>query len=127
MIQPRQGAGSALAKLIAAQKQVLRSGNWPRAVVTKQTWVKAIARLANGDWDMLGLWGEPGWVHLALLDRPDAVLGILSLHCSDGHFPPSRRRTRRRSAPSAPSMISSASSPTTCRITDPGSTTANGA
>ena len=46
-----------------------------------------MARLTAGHWDMLGLWGEPEWVHLALLDRPNAGLAILTLHCPDGHFP----------------------------------------
>jgi Ni,Fe-hydrogenase III large subunit len=87
MTQARQRSAHTLTKLIAAQKQVVRSGKWPRAVVTKQTWVKAAARLASGDWDMFGLWGEPEWVHLALLDQPNAGLGILSLHCPNGHYP----------------------------------------
>lgn len=87
MKQARQGSRPALAKLIAAQKQVIGFGTWPRAIVAKQTWVKAAARLADGDWDMLGLWSEPEWVHLALLDPAHAGLGILSLHCPDQHYP----------------------------------------
>lgn len=87
MTQAKQRPTPDLAKLIAAQKQVVRSGKWARAAVAKQTWMKAVARLADGDWDMLGLWGEPNWVHLAMLDRPNSAFGILSLHCSKGHYP----------------------------------------
>jgi Ni,Fe-hydrogenase III large subunit len=87
MNQARRRSASALAKLIAAQKQVVRSGTWRRAVVSKQTWSKAVAQLAGGNCDMLGLWGEPEWVHLSLLDSPDGDPAILSLHCPDGHYP----------------------------------------
>ena len=87
MTRARQMSRPDLAKLIAAQKQVVRSGKWARAAITKRTWMKAVARLADGGWDMLGLWGEPDWVHLAVLDRPNAGLAILSLHCPDGHYP----------------------------------------
>lgn len=87
MNQARRGAAHTLAKLVAAQKQVVLSGKWPRALVSKQSWIKTIARLANGDWDMLGLWGEPECVHLAVLDRTNAGLAILSLPCPDGHYP----------------------------------------
>ena len=87
MNQAKRRSANELAKLIAAQKQVVRFGEWRRAVVSKQTWAKAVARLAEGHWDMLGLWGEPERVHLALLGRPNGNLAILSLHCPDGHYP----------------------------------------
>lgn len=87
MNQARQRSANQLAKLIAAQKEVVRTGSWRRAVVSKQTWSKAVARMAEGHWDMLGLWGELEWAHIALIDEANANPAILSLHCPDGHYP----------------------------------------
>src|SRR5262249_55465875 len=54
-----------------------------------ETWRDAAAGLANGALSLLGLWGEEGTVHMALLDEettPSAV-AVLSLACPDGRFP----------------------------------------
>jgi Ni,Fe-hydrogenase III large subunit len=87
MTGERQRGRGGVGKLIAAQKEVVRCGSWPRAVISRQAWSKVVGRLASGEWDLLGLWGEPEWVHLALLDRSDANPAIVSLHCPDGHYP----------------------------------------
>jgi Ni,Fe-hydrogenase III large subunit len=60
---------------------------WPRAVVTAETWNMAADQLARGHWTLLGLWGEAGAVHMALLDGQSSDIGIVSLECPDGVFP----------------------------------------
>ncbi|WP_213774066.1 NADH-quinone oxidoreductase subunit C [Bradyrhizobium sp. dw_78] len=60
---------------------------WPRAVVTAETWAGAIAGLAAGQWNLLGLWGEPACVHMALLDATDGEIAVLSLDGASGRYP----------------------------------------
>lgn len=59
---------------------------WPRVMVDAEAWLAAGESLAQGELSLLGLWGEPGVVHLALLESgvPPAML---SLACPDGSFP----------------------------------------
>jgi Ni,Fe-hydrogenase III large subunit len=47
-------------------------------------WHAATQRLAAGEATLLSLWGEPGRVHMALLETDVA---ILSLDCPDGTYP----------------------------------------
>jgi len=60
---------------------------WPRAMVAPGRWSFAIAQLAEGHWTLLGLWGEPALVHMALVDNDTGELGIVSLACPGGHYP----------------------------------------
>ncbi len=56
------------------------------SIVDITQWEAATARLAAGEATLLGLWGEPGRVHMALLD--DSVTPtLLSLDCPDEWFP----------------------------------------
>ncbi|MDE2580991.1 MAG: NADH-quinone oxidoreductase subunit C [Rhodospirillales bacterium] len=52
-------------------------------------WEAMAARLAAGEATLLGLWGEPGRVHLAALEDADAAPAIrhLSRDCPDGRYP----------------------------------------
>jgi Ni,Fe-hydrogenase III large subunit len=47
-------------------------------------WQVAIRCLAAGEVTLLGLWGEPGRVHMAVFDHSVVVL---SLDCPNGHYP----------------------------------------
>ena len=60
---------------------------WPRAIVTADGWRDAIVMLAAGERTLLGLWGEPQTVHMAVLDETRNSVGVLSLACPDGRFP----------------------------------------
>ena len=60
---------------------------WPRAVVTAKIWNEAIAGLAGGQWQLLGLWGEPDHIHMALRDDADETIGIVSLDCEGRRYP----------------------------------------
>ena len=45
---------------------------WPRAVVASDAWKLALRQLVDARATMLGLWGDAGAVHLALLEEPSA-------------------------------------------------------
>jgi Ni,Fe-hydrogenase III large subunit len=60
---------------------------WPRAVIDPTLWTFALDQLAEGRWTILGLWGEPEAVHLALLDERAGETGVVSLDCPDGRYP----------------------------------------
>jgi Ni,Fe-hydrogenase III large subunit len=73
-----------LAKTLAAGTAVTTHAPWPRVVIDAQAWQAASWRLADGEWTLLGLWGDAGFVHMAVLaDR----LAVLSVAAEDGHFP----------------------------------------
>jgi Ni,Fe-hydrogenase III large subunit len=59
---------------------------WPRIVVADRGWNAAIDLLATGGCTLLGLWGDDGFVHMALLgESPDIV--VITYHCKDGKYP----------------------------------------
>src|SRR3979490_3500077 len=60
---------------------------WPRAVVEAQLWKLAAGELAHGRWSLLGLWGEPATVHMAIMDGQTAEIAVVSLDCPDRTFP----------------------------------------
>ncbi|MGD9535611.1 MAG: hydrogenase expression protein HypE [Alphaproteobacteria bacterium] len=76
-----------LSELIEAGQAVTVHRPWPRAVVDAETWRRAAAGLAAGEWTMLGLWGEPASVNLCLLDEASGEIAVLGHHCPDGRFP----------------------------------------
>ncbi|MBV9561854.1 MAG: NADH-quinone oxidoreductase subunit C [Bradyrhizobium sp.] len=59
---------------------------WPRAIVDEDGWRKAIDRLASGELTLLGFWGEPEAVYLAMLGEAGGI-AVISLACGDGKFP----------------------------------------
>jgi Ni,Fe-hydrogenase III large subunit len=76
-----------LADFLSAGYRVTGHRPWVRAIVDAKGWSQASDRLAAGRWAMLGLWAEPGAIHLALLDDASGELGVASLDCPDGRFP----------------------------------------
>ena len=58
-----------LIDLMLEGRKVEQHGPWPRAVVDAYVWKFAPGELAQGRWSLLGLWGEPGAVHMAIIDR----------------------------------------------------------
>jgi Ni,Fe-hydrogenase III large subunit len=60
---------------------------WPRVVVDPGAWSEATARLGPEGWTLIGLWGEPGAVHMAVLDPGADAIAVLSLACPEGRFP----------------------------------------
>ncbi|WFU71983.1 MULTISPECIES: NADH-quinone oxidoreductase subunit C [unclassified Bradyrhizobium] len=66
---------------------ILSHRPWPRAVVTEAGWQAAIDRLVEGGLTLLGFWGEPAAVHLALLDGGSADVAVVTYECTAGAFP----------------------------------------
>ena len=56
-------------------------------MVDTQRWEETAARLHSGAAALLGLWGEPGRVHMATMERTTKTFGVLSLACPDNRFP----------------------------------------
>jgi len=79
---------------VSVLQTVLKTGQavaahrpWPRVIVTVETWTALGSGLAGGAWTLLGLWGEVGWVHLALHEFTSGFIGVASLPCPEGRFP----------------------------------------
>ncbi|MCP5420663.1 MAG: NADH-quinone oxidoreductase subunit C [Gammaproteobacteria bacterium] len=60
---------------------------WPRAVVTPEIWQELAIGLGKRVYTLLGLWGEPENVNLALFQEASGEIGVASLNCPDGGFP----------------------------------------
>lgn len=89
---------SFLRNLLAAGQAIPQHRPWPRVIVTPELWQTLSAGLASRSWSLLGLWGEVGWVHMALWEAPVtasrvkdseecATICIASLPCPEGRFP----------------------------------------
>ncbi len=59
---------------------------WPRRVVDAEMWRALAQSLAAGERTLLGLWGDAGFVHMAVLGGPSGV-AVASLACENGGFP----------------------------------------
>ena len=61
---------------------------WPRIEVQADIWSEAADRLSSGALILLGLWGEPWTVHMAVADANDlSRILVLSISCPDGRYP----------------------------------------
>jgi hypothetical protein len=60
---------------------------WPRHRLDRAAWVALIGHLAGADWSLLGLWGEPASVHVALRDETAGAIAVATLDCPDRRFP----------------------------------------
>ncbi|HEY5898718.1 MAG TPA: NADH-quinone oxidoreductase subunit C [Burkholderiales bacterium] len=55
--------------------------------VDRQRWEDASGRLAAGELALLGLWGEPGFAHMALMERASHHYDVITLACDANRFP----------------------------------------
>jgi Ni,Fe-hydrogenase III large subunit len=76
-----------LIDLMLEGRKIQQHNPWPRAVVDVSVWKFVASELAKGRWNLLGLWGEPAAVHMAIMDRDTAEIAIVSLDCPDRSFP----------------------------------------
>ena len=76
-----------LIDLMLEGREVEHHGPWPRAVVDASVWNFAAGELAHGRWSLLGLWGEPSTVHMAIMDGLTAEIAVVSLDCPDRVYP----------------------------------------
>jgi Ni,Fe-hydrogenase III large subunit len=61
--------------------------NCPHSSVNREAWQAAAARLQAGELSLLGLWGEPGAVHMAVMECASNAFSLLSLACEAGRYP----------------------------------------
>lgn len=76
-----------LIDLMVEGRAVEQHRPWPRAVVDAAVWNFAAGELAHGRWSLLGLWGEPSAVHMAIIDGQTAEIAVVSLDCPDRVYP----------------------------------------
>jgi Ni,Fe-hydrogenase III large subunit len=60
---------------------------WPRAVIGPDVWNFAVSQIALDRWTLLGLWGEPSAVHMALFDESAPDVAVVSLDCPERRYP----------------------------------------
>ena len=77
----------ALSDLLVEGSPVPNHHPWPRTRLEPARWSFAIAQLAEGNWTLMGLWGEPEAVHMALLDDESGTLGVVSIDVDEGRYP----------------------------------------
>ena len=76
-----------LIDLVLEGHPVQQHSPWPRATVDASIWTFAAGELAHGRWSLLGLWGEPSTVHMAIMDEHTAEVATVSLDCPDRTYP----------------------------------------
>jgi Ni,Fe-hydrogenase III large subunit len=59
--------------------------NIASTVVDVDGWQRTLDGLAGGSLTLLSLWGESGWIHMAVLDA--SGIAVVSLACPDGRYP----------------------------------------
>jgi Ni,Fe-hydrogenase III large subunit len=77
----------ALIDMLPGARKVENHRPWPRAVVGEETWLVAARRLAEGKATLLGLWGDTGAVHMAILAEPSGEIAVVTCECPSGTFP----------------------------------------
>ncbi len=78
---------SILAPLLEAGSIITHHVPWPRAMVDVETWQRITLHLAGGELTLLGLWGEPGCVHMAVSAPETAEIAVFTIDCPEGRFP----------------------------------------
>jgi Ni,Fe-hydrogenase III large subunit len=77
-----------LTRFTAGVTPVDRHGPWPAFAIGAADWEALLAALAAApDWSVLGLWGEPDAIWLALRDEGDGAVALFTLPCPDGRYP----------------------------------------
>jgi Ni,Fe-hydrogenase III large subunit len=77
----------ALSAILTSGRMIARHSPFPCSVIDAAAWQHAADRLAAGDWSLLGLWGEVGRAHMAILHAGEPPVTVLSLDCPDGRYP----------------------------------------
>ena len=76
-----------LASLLSGFTATTWQKPWPRYDVDAKTWQQIGKALADGEGDLLALWGEPKGVHMALRAPALATPCVVSLNAAHGEFP----------------------------------------
>ncbi|MDL2397987.1 NADH-quinone oxidoreductase subunit C [Rhizobium mayense] len=78
-----------LSDILEKGRSVPHHAPWLRAVADADIWTSAAHALSEGRLSLLGLWGAASAVHMALLDEPAGMIGVLSLEELDSAGYPS--------------------------------------
>jgi Ni,Fe-hydrogenase III large subunit len=84
----------ALDDLIAREPEIAAARPWPRHLVSREVWSAAAASLADGEHQLVALWGEPGTAHMAVCRQETPAIKILSIDCTHGAYPSVAERFR---------------------------------
>ena len=76
-----------LIDLMLEGRKVPQHRPWPRAAVDTSVWKFAAGEVARRRWSLLDLSGEPGAVHMAIMDERTAEIATVSLGCPDLTYP----------------------------------------
>jgi Ni,Fe-hydrogenase III large subunit/Ni,Fe-hydrogenase III component G len=87
MLRSSWGKLVKLLERIPNKSEVAAHRPWPRLVVAEEGWHAAIERLISGQLTLVGLWGEPDTVHMALLEGDSSEVAVISYSCDGGCFP----------------------------------------
>src|SRR5215470_214285 len=60
---------------------------WPRAIVGEQGWRAITSEFSAGRLALLGLWGDSGCVHMAVLDEDSGEIAVASFDCPQKQYP----------------------------------------
>jgi Ni,Fe-hydrogenase III large subunit len=60
---------------------------WPRLVVSERGWRLVVDQLVAGHWTLLGLWGDTGAVHMAVLNDGTCEIAVATIACPQARFP----------------------------------------
>jgi Ni,Fe-hydrogenase III large subunit len=60
---------------------------WPRFRLDRGGWLRLREKLAETDWSLIGLWGEPGLVQAALRDEDQGHHAVIRLDCPQASYP----------------------------------------
>jgi Ni,Fe-hydrogenase III large subunit len=60
---------------------------WPRIIVTPEAWHTVADEVAASRATLLGLWGDTGSVHMAIIDETSGEIAVVTIECPDGKFP----------------------------------------
>jgi len=65
----------------------MKSAAWPHSILRREAWEQAAARLQAGELALLGLWGEPGHAHMAVMEVKTNACAMFSVACEGNRFP----------------------------------------
>src|SRR6185295_8366359 len=60
---------------------------WPRAIVSEQRWCAIAGELSAGRLTLVGLWGDSGCVHMAVLDEQIGDIAVATIECPHMQYP----------------------------------------
>jgi Ni,Fe-hydrogenase III large subunit len=60
---------------------------WPRVVVDDDGWRFATSQLSAGYWTLLGLWGDVGAAHMAVIDERVGEIAVVTIECPNARYP----------------------------------------